>query len=82
MLYEPDSVSVFESIIPEYLGGVVYGGICESFVCENAARRMAMDAATRNATDMIDSLTLKYNRARQASITQEITEIIGGAGEN
>lgn len=82
VLYEPDSVSVFESIVPEYLGGVVYGGICESFVCENAARRMAMDAATRNATDMIDSLTLKYNRARQASITQEITEIIGGAGEN
>ena len=66
-------------IVPEYLAGLVYGGVCESTASELAARRMAMDAATSNAEEMIEKLNLYYNRARQASITQEITEIVGGA---
>ena len=72
-------VAVFDAIVPEYLAGLVYGGICESTASELAARRMAMDAATSNAEEMIDQLNLYYNRARQASITQEITEIVAGA---
>ena len=79
MLYEPDSVEVFDAIIPEYLGGVIYGALCESRAAEQAARRTAMDAATQNADDMIADLSLKFNRARQAAITQEITEIVAGA---
>lgn len=79
ILYEPDSESVFDTIIPEYLGGVVYGALCESVASELAARRSAMDAATKNADEMIDDLSLKYNRARQGAITQEITEIVAGA---
>ena len=79
ILYEPDGETVFDAIVPEYLAGLVYGGICESTASELAARRMAMDAATSNAEEMIDQLNLYYNRARQASITQEITEIVAGA---
>ena len=78
-LYEPDPEEVFASIVPEYLGGIVYGALCESRCAEQAARRTAMDSATSNAEDMIASLSLKYNRARQAAITQEITEIVAGA---
>ena len=78
-LYEPDPQTVFDAIIPEYLGGVVYGALCESVASELAARRTAMDAATKNAGEMIDHLNLYYNRARQAAITQEITEIVAGA---
>ena len=78
-LYEPDPESVFASIVPEYLGGIVYGALCESRCAEQAARRTAMDSATSNAEDMIADLSLKYNRARQAAITQEITEIVAGA---
>ena len=78
-LYEPDSLSVFDAIIPEYLGGVIYGALCESVTSEQGARRTAMDAATNNAEEMIADLSLKYNRARQGAITQEITEIIAGA---
>lgn len=77
--YEPNSVEVFDAIVPEYLAGVIYGGVCESLASELAARRMAMESATGNAEEMIDKLNLHYNRARQASITQEITEIVGGA---
>ena len=77
--YEPDSISVFESIIPEYLGGIIYGALCESRAAEQAARRTAMDSATQNAEEMIADLSLKFNRARQAAITQEITEIVAGA---
>ena len=77
--YEPDSVSVFEAIIPEYLGGILYGALCESRAAEQAARRTAMDSATQNAEEMIADLSLKFNRARQAAITQEITEIVAGA---
>ena len=79
ILYEPNSVEVFDAIVPEYLGGVVYGALCESRAAEQAARRTAMDSATQNAEDMIADLSLKFNRARQAAITQEITEIIAGS---
>ena len=78
-IYEPDSETVFAAIVPEYLGGVLYGALCESRASEQAARRTAMDSATKNAEEMIGDLSLKYNRARQAAITQEITEIIAGA---
>ena len=79
ILYEPDSVEVFQAIIPEYLGGILYGTLCESRASEQAARRTAMNAATQNAEDMIADLSLKFNRARQAAITQEITEIVAGS---
>lgn len=79
ILYEPDSVEVFEKIVPEYLGGIVYGALCESRAAEQAARRTAMDSATQNADEMIADLSLKFNRARQAAITQEITEIVAGS---
>ena len=77
--YEPDSETVLRTIIPEYLGGILYGALCESRAAEQAARRTAMDAATQNADDMIADLNLKYNQARQAAITQEITEIVAGS---
>ena len=79
ILYEPDASEVFDAIVPEYLAGVLYGAVCESVASELAARRTAMDSATKNAEEMIDQLNLYYNRARQASITQEITEIVAGA---
>ena len=81
ILYEPDAETVFDAIVPEYLAGLIYGGVCEGVASELAARRMAMDAATSNAEEMIEKLNLYYNRARQASITQEITEIVAGAEE-
>ena len=79
ILYKPSSEEVFRAIIPEYVAGIVYGAVCESVASELAARRTAMDAATKNAGEMIDHLNLSYNRARQAAITQEITEIVAGA---
>jgi F-type H+-transporting ATPase subunit gamma len=79
ILYEPNSEEVFDAIIPEYIAGVIYGAMCESVASELGARRTAMDAATKNAGDMIENLNLYYNRARQAAITQEITEIVAGA---
>ena len=79
MLYEPDSETVLDTIIPEYLGGVLYGALCESRASEQAARRTAMNAATQNAEEMIADLSLKFNQARQAAITQEITEIVAGS---
>ena len=78
-LYEGDSDEVFAAIVPEYLGGILYGALCESRAAEQAARRSAMDSATQNAEDMIADLSLKFNRARQAAITQEITEIVAGS---
>ena len=72
---------MFAAIVPEYLGGVVYGALCESRASEQAARRGAMDSATQNAEEMISQLSLQYNRARQAAITQEITEIVAGADQ-
>ena len=78
MLYEPDPQTVLSALIPEYLGGVIYGALCESRASEQAARRGAMDAATQNADTMIEDLSLQLNRARQAAITREITEIVAG----
>lgn len=79
ILYEPCSEDVFAAIVPEYVGGVLYGALCESRAAEQAARRTAMDAATQNADEMIAELSLKFNQARQAAITQEITEIVAGS---
>lgn len=79
IVYEPDGEQVFDAIIPEYVGGVIYGALCESRASEQAARRTAMDAATQNANEMIAGLSLEFNRARQAAITQEITEIVAGS---
>ncbi len=78
VLYEPGCQEVLDAIIPEYLGGILYGALCESRAAEQAARRTAMDSATSNAEEMIADLSLKFNRARQAAITQEITEIVAG----
>ena len=78
-LYEPEPEAVFDAIVPEYLGGVIYGALCESRCAEQAARRTAMDSATTNAEEMIADLSLKYNRARQAAITSEIIDIVAGA---
>ena len=78
ILYEPGSTEVFEAIIPEYLGGMLFSAVCESRASEQAARRTAMDSATQNAEEMIGELSLKFNQARQAAITQEITEIVAG----
>ena len=82
ILYEPGSEAVFNAIVPEYLGGVLYGALCESTASEQAARRTAMDSATKNADEIIDDLNLRYNRARQGAITQEITEIVAGAEQS
>ena len=79
ILYKPSCEEVFGAIIPEYVAGVLYGAVCESVASELAARRTAMDAPTKNAGEMIEHLNLYYNRARQAAITQEITEIVAGA---
>jgi len=79
-VFEPGPADLLNSIMPQYIGGMLYGAVCESVASECAARRTAMDSATKNADSMLDSLSLQYNRARQAAITQEITEIVSGAG--
>ncbi|MBP1737451.1 MAG: synthase, gamma subunit [Oscillospiraceae bacterium] len=79
MNYEPSPEAVFEVLICKYLKGVIYGAFVEAFTSEQSARMTAMDNATTNADEMLQKLTLSYNRARQAAITQEITEIVGGA---
>lgn len=79
MNYEPDEEEVLNVIIPKYVCSLIYGGLIESVASENGARMQAMDSATSNAEEMIADLSLKYNRARQGSITQELTEIIAGA---
>lgn len=78
-IYEPDSEALFNTVVPEYLGGLIYGALCECIASEQGARRTAMDSATKNAEEMIGDLSLKYNRARQGAITQEITEIVAGS---
>ena len=78
-VYEGKPEEMLASIIPDYLGGSIYIAVCESFASECGARRTAMNSANKNASEMIDNLTLRYNRARQAIITQEITEIVSGA---
>ena len=77
--YEPDAETLLAALISEYISGVLYSCVAESFASELAARRSAMDTATKNADAMLEELSLKYNRARQGEITQEITEIIAGA---
>lgn len=79
MNYEPNEEEALDMIIPKYLTSLFYGALVEAVASENGARMQAMDSATSNAEDMISDLTLKYNRARQGSITQELTEIIAGA---
>ncbi|MGO1370436.1 MAG: ATP synthase F1 subunit gamma [Senegalia sp. (in: firmicutes)] len=77
--YEPSPEVVLDYLIPKYIRSTIYGAMIESSASEQGARRMAMESATENAQEMIDDLNLKYNRARQAAITQEIAEIVGGA---
>ena len=79
IIYDPGCEEVFAAVVPEYLGGVIYGAVCESRASEQAARRTAMDAATSNAEEMIADLSLKFNRARQAAITNEIIDIVAGS---
>ena len=80
MEFEPDPTSVLSIAVPEYLSSIIFGLVRESFASEIAARRVAMDAATKNGVVMKDNLSLEYNRARQGAITQEIVEIVAGAG--
>lgn len=74
-----DTEDLLSRLVPDYLGGQLYAAVCESVASESGARRSSMSAANKNASEMIDSLMLRYNRARQAVITQEITEIVSGA---
>ena len=78
-VYEPEAAETLEKVVPDFLAGRLYSAACDSFVSEVSARRNAMDSATKNAGEMISDLRLKYNRARQGAITQEITEIVAGA---
>ncbi len=77
--FMPSPEEVMEYLIPNYAKGIIYGAMVEAFCCEQHSRMTAMDAATNSAKDMIRDLSLMYNRARQAAITQEITEVCGGA---
>lgn len=79
MNYEPNESEALHMIIPKYVTSILYGALVEAVASENGARMQAMDSATSNAEEMISDLSLKYNRARQGSITQELTEIIAGA---
>lgn len=79
-IFEPDEITVLNAVIPEYIAGMIISSVKESFASEVAARRVAMDSAGKNAQEMIDKLSLEYNRARQGAITQEITEIVAGSG--
>lgn len=79
MTFEPNEEEVLGHIIPRYINSLIIGALREAVASEHGARMTAMDSATKNASEIIDRLTLEYNRARQASITQEITEIVGGA---
>jgi F-type H+-transporting ATPase subunit gamma len=79
MHFEPDADTFLQQAIPMYVKVFIYGAMMESAACEQAARMMSMDAAAKNAEDIIDDLTLAYNRKRQGIITQEINEIVSGA---
>lgn len=79
-IFEPNEEFILETAVPEYVTGLIFGAVKESYACEVVARRTAMDSAGKNAQQMIDDLRLQYNRARQGAITQEITEIIAGSG--
>ena len=79
-IFEPDELTVLNAAVPEYLTGVLAAAVKESVASEVSARRVAMDSADKNAQEMLSQLSLEYNRARQSSITQEITEIVAGSG--
>ncbi len=79
MTYEPEEEEVLDSIVPKYMSSLIYGALLEAVASENGARMTAMDNATSNAEEMIEALSLQYNRARQGAITQELTEIVAGA---
>ncbi len=81
VIFEPDERTVLDAAVPEYVAGMLVSAVRESYASEVAARRAAMDSAGKNATAMIEELQLRYNRARQGAITQEITEIVAGSGE-
>ncbi len=80
VIFEPDELTILNGVVPTYVAGMIVALARESFACEVAARRAAMDSAGKNAQEMIDDLQLSYNRARQGAITQEITEIVAGSG--
>ncbi|MEE8218829.1 MAG: FoF1 ATP synthase subunit gamma, partial [Vicinamibacteria bacterium] len=79
-LYEPEPAAIFEEMLPKHVEMQVWRALLESVAAEHAARMTAMDAATNNATDLIDRLTLHMNKVRQAAITREIIEVVSGAG--
>ena len=78
-LYEPESYEVVDTLMTRYIESIVYRAVVENIACEQSARMVAMKAASDNAGNLIDELNLIYNKARQAAITQEISEIVGGA---
>jgi F-type H+-transporting ATPase subunit gamma len=78
-IYEPDDATLLEGLLTRFIESQVYQGVVENSACEQAARMIAMKSATDNAGDMIDGLQLIYNKARQSSITQELSEIVSGA---
>ena len=78
-LYEPEAQVILDGLLDRYIESQVYQAVVENNACEQAARMIAMKSATDNAGDLIDDLSMAYNRARQAAITQEISEIVGGA---
>jgi F-type H+-transporting ATPase subunit gamma len=77
--YLPSEEAVFEALIPLYIKGLIYGSLVEAYVSEQSARMAAMDEASKSAEDMLAALQINYNRARQANITQEMTEIVSGS---
>lgn len=79
MNYEPEAEETLDMLIPKYVNSIIFGALVQAVASENGARMQAMDSATNNAEEMIADLTLKYNRARQSAITQELTEIIAGS---
>ena len=79
MNFEPEEEVAVGLLVPKYMASILYGAFVEAVASENGARMQAMDSATNNAEEIIEDLALKYNRARQGAITQELTEIIAGA---
>ena len=78
-IYEPNEQAILDQLLPQYAESLIFGALLDGTASDFGARMTAMSSATDNANSMIDDLTLSYNRARQAAITQEITEIVGGA---
>ena len=78
-IYEPDAKEVLDQLLQRYVESLIYQAVVENIACEQAARMVAMKSASDNAGTLIDELQLVYNKARQAAITQEISEIVGGA---